>query len=76
MSKIIASVLAGFLLFSVFLVSPDPLCADKERCYDEYDICRQYILGSHAGIIKMVRELKMCELALLACVIVDEIRNQ
>lgn len=74
MKKAVALALAGFLLVSILLISPDFLRADTNKCFDEHETCRTRALNSGAGVLKMTLILTVCDLALGTCIFVNALQ--
>ena len=68
MKKFAALALAGFILLGPALLSPRPSFGhDIERCYMDYQKCREYAFMLDDSWIKTTLALTVCDLMLGKC---------
>jgi len=75
MKKVLSLVLAGALLFGIFIFAPPSSKADTDTCYDEHARCRARAYQADAGWIRTTYMLTMCDIALGVCLIANAIQE-
>lgn len=78
MRKLIALVLVGLLLVSVFFLSPKAANAkveDIDECYDEYDRCWERAVNGPYGKIKTTLMLTLCDVVLGVCEVANALKK-
>lgn len=71
MRKTVALTLAGIVLLSVFFLSPVASRADVDKCFDDWERCRERAYEAKVGVIKMTIMLTMCDIAHSVCIIAN-----